>query len=345
MSEDSGEKTEQPTETKLRNAREKGQVAQSKDASTAVVVLLAFVYLWLGWEEHLERFEKMMILPAQVALVPFDQAYDLAFKYASEFWKAIMLPLIVIIVAGGALIGFLVAGPVFSMHPLTPDFTKISPANGFKQLFSLKKLLEVFKGLIVFVLFCIVFSVVFLGALPAFTTMQSCDLNCFSTLFGSMTLSLLAMLVLVLVVTGALDIWIQKNMFVRSMRMTKDEVKREYKQREGDPMVKSQRNQLAKEMNENAVVEIKLGTIALAAGAQTVVVLYYKRDETPLPIVIAKGAGPGAAEIFAELRRHDVSIRDEPKLARQLFSELGIGQPLKDEHIKPVAAVMSSLGI
>ena len=344
---DSGsqEKTEQATPKKLEDSRQKGQVAHSRDINTAVILILSFLYLWIGWEDHMQSFAYLMGLPGQLLIMPFDSAWGLMFGYVKVFWQNLMVPFLIIVIAGSLIGAFLVVGPVFSMDPIKPDFNKLNPVTGFKRLFSLKSLFETLKAFVVFLFFCFAFYIVTLISFQYINSVSRCGFNCFVEMFATLSLWLIAILLVILLLVGAFDYILQQWLFLRDMRMTKDEIKREHKNREGDPTFKSHRKQLGKEIVESPPLDVSKASIVITAGSRIAVALYYKQDETPLPLLVAKAAETGASKIVAKARSSNVKVAENPDLARQLFEELELGGYLKEHQIQPVAQFMGSQGV
>ena len=164
-------------------------------------------------------------------------------------------------------------------------------------------------------------------------------------LFHQYILWIIGILLVIVIVFAIYDYIIQRALFMRDMKMTKEEVKREYKEREGDPFIKGQRKQIARDMMDSKVVDLSKATVVISAGNELAVALYYDQKEAPLPLLVAKGSGDSAEDLIIRAKVHRVKVVSNASLARQLFDGLEIGGYLQEEMIEPVAQLLGRLGI
>lgn len=343
----SQEKTEEATPKKLEDARKKGQVAQSKDVTTAILMTLAFMYLWLGWDGMMERLTALMLLPTQYLNEDFSHVYALIVTRALDLSIEIIIPLLVIIVLAGLIGTFLVVGPVFSVDPLIPKFERLNPSSGLKKIFSMKSLLEAVKGMIMVVIFSLIFYVIFYQIIQYSDRMIECGYECFQTIFGHYVVVSMAVFILIFLISGFFDLGLQKRLYKREMKMTKEEVKREFKEREGDPQITSKRREIGQEYASGGVVvrDVRKATLIITGGPKMAVALYYNETDAPLPMLVTKGGGSAAQSLVKKGKKAGVVVADNKQLAQQLFDKLEPGFYIQEEMIEPVATFMGRLGL
>jgi type III secretion protein U len=338
----SEEKTEEPTEKKLRDAREKkGQSPKSQDVNAAVSVLGGLVCLMACGGILFNGVTKIISLvfddipritsDAHVNVVIFEIVIQAAKMVIPFLSTSILLGL----VASFGQVGF-----HLSFEPITPNFDKLNPASGLKKLISVKSLIEfgkmIFKAIVLgWVLWDMISDLIPLLIGTAYThpfNMGSIGWNSIIKLLGAASI--------VFIVIGPVDFGIQLWLFHRDQRMTKDEIKREYKEMEGDPQIKQQRKQLAQEMINNAPQKKVPGSSVVVTNPMHYsVALYYEAGKTPLPIVVSKGIDAEALLIREIAERHHIPLVGNPPLARALH-KIKLDDPVPEELFEAVAAVL-----
>jgi type III secretion protein U len=337
----SEEKTEEPTQKKLEDAREKGQAAKSQDVSAALVLLSITVLLWVAAEATASRVLAVVTrLFDQLALV--DGAYDLNPVIVADTLDALLAvaPFVIVSVLIGIVSQAVQVGLELSFEPISPDFEKVNPGAGLKKLVSLKSVVEFVKTLIKAVALIAVMWAVVRDLLPLLLGSAYLEPAAIAVLGWGAVMRVLGGALLLYLVVGALDFGLQKFLFLREQRMTKDEVKREYKEMEGDPEIKGKRKQLAREYVESAPRQTVPGaTVVVTNPTHYAVALRYEPGETPLPLVVAKGTDGEAMEIRRIAESHGVPIIEEPPLARALFT-VPLAEPVPEALFEAVAAVL-----
>ncbi len=346
MSGDSQEKTEQPTHKKLEDARKKGQVWQSKDFSTMLIITIAFVYFWLGWDMHMERLRAIMLMPTYYMTQPFeDIVYKVVISSMSLGWD-IIAPLLVLVFVTGLVGNFLLVGPVFSAEPLSPKFEKLNPASGLKKIFSMKGFIDVIKSILMMFIFIGIYYIVFFFQTPYYGAVSHCGFSCFQKMFSDAIFWAILMCIIVLIIVSFIDVIIQKELYIKDQKMSKDEVKREFKQREGSPEIKAKRREIGNEYMAGTIVrDVAKASIVVTDGNKLAVALFYDKDVAPLPYLVSKGAKSSVSSLLENARRGKVPIKNDKKVARLLFDRLDAGSFLEEDMIEPVANFMVSAGI
>ncbi len=337
----SDEKTEQPTPKKLRDAREKGQVAKSQDIPSAASILTITLYLLALGPDMARQLLDMVSAPLLLFTLPFDEA---ASQIAAIEWNGalnLFLPLL------GAVLMLVLAsnlaqvGVLFSFEAAKPKLENLSPAGWFKKVFALKNLFELVKNILkVLILSVSVYSIT-RDSLKDLFRIPNSNLNSMWTTIGQTSIQLLLTTASIFCVLAALDYFFQKWQFTKNNMMTKDEVKREYKENEGDPLIKGKRKQLHQELlNSNMAQNVRKAKVLVVNPTHYAVALDYEKDRTPLPIVLAKGEGQLALNMIEIAREAGVPIMRNVELAHALYNDGTENAYIPKELIAPVAEVL-----
>ena len=337
----SDEKTEEPTEKKLDEAMEKGQSPKSPDVNAAASLLTGTILLSASSSlagGHLKKvFE---IVEQRIWTVP-DANGAIAIMYEMLIECLIMCtPYLLVTAVVGAVAGFAQVGIIISFEPLMPNFDKLNPAEGIKKLFSLRSIIDFGKMLLKAIALSAVLYMTVHDLLPLMIGTALQDPHTVVEIAWKAIVKLSGAATLVFVVFGPLDFAIQKILFIRDQRMSKDDIKKEHKQSEGDPQLKGKRKQLAQEMiNSPPQKRVPGSNVVVTNPTHYAVALKFKPGETALPIVVAKGMDE-AAKVIRELAdAHHVPIVSNPPLARALH-KLELDEPIPEELFEAVAAVL-----
>lgn len=341
MSGESEEKTEQPTKKKLRDLRKKGQIAKSKDVVIAFNMIAAFLYIWIGWDFIKKRILEMMTLPSHYYDVPFKEGFP--HVIAGVLMKAILVvtPLIALVVVMVVFAHFLQFGVLFSVHPIVPNMSRIHPVEGFKKLFSLNNLVDLIKSILKVAAMTAAIYVVVKKCLGQMVLIPFWGIDAATGMLGVMLKQTAVATIIIFIVFAAFDLLMQKYLFKRQNRMTKYEVKKELKNREGDPFIKGKRKALHKEFAlTSAKKNIQKSNVVVTNPTHLAVALFYDKKEVDLPIVTAKGRGDAAKFIVKEAKKAGVPLVQNKPLARKLFNKVPIEEYIPKELLFPVAEVL-----
>jgi type III secretion protein U len=233
-------------------------------------------------------------------------------------------------------------GSIFSFENLTPKLNKISPASGAKRIFSLKQIIEVLKAIVKIVFLSILLFIVLQGAIGPFIYSLPCGLPCVTHVTSVVLFKLLIYSAFAFIVVSAVDFAFQKHTYTKSLMMTKDEVKREYKESEGDPHIKGKRTQLAQEliMGDDANIARK-STAVVVNPTHLAVVLRYVEGETPLPMVVAKGRNRNAHSLRAAAEEAGVPVFRNVTLARALYAQTEVNDFVPEDLFGAIAEVLA----
>lgn len=337
------EKTEQATDKKLDDARKKGQVAQSKDLSSAFAFAFASGTLIFTATQGADRIRS--IVAGSVDGVSKDGEHALSEALVAAQVMAIdalwiVGPVLVAAVLGALVGGLAHVGFNFAVDPLIPKLERIDPVSGVKRIFSLKTLFEVFKSVvqavfIAWVLYELVHSLIPILVVSGYGMPQNIGSNAWSA-----TAELLLLCTALFLVLGVIDFVIQRMLFHKDQKMTKDEVKREHKQTEGDPLIKGERRALAQELAlSDPGPAVATANAVVVNPTHYAVALRYEPEECGLPVIVAKGVDGEAARIREAAREHGVPIIGNPELARALF-KVGTHATVPEPLLEAVAIVL-----
>ena len=343
-SEDGQEKSEEPSEKRLREAREKGQVARSKELTTFLMVISAAVFLYLFGPGMMASFEIIMI---EGLSLDRDHAFDtkkmldliLGLVVASFF---MLLPFFLLMVFVAIVGSSLLGGFNFSTKALAPKFSKLNPLKGMKRMVSTQALMELLKALGKFTLVMTV-AVAFLWyVFGEVISLGNQSLHAALAHSAKIIIEAFIFVSLALIVIALIDVPFQIWQHTTQLKMTKQEVKEEYKQQEGNPEVKGRIRQIQREMAQRRMMQnVPDADVVITNPTHYSVALKYEQDGMRAPVVVASGVDFMAAQIRTIAQEHDIPIVEAPQLARALYYNAEIEEPIPDSLFKAVAAVLA----
>jgi type III secretion protein U len=335
------EKTEYPTSTKLRKAREDGQVAKSKDFTQTVLILALFGYMLSDSEGLIKAFSEIMVLPVNVLSMNFEDAVNVV---ATKLWRdsvRIMLPFLLIVIGLGLFIELLQTGMLFSFKALMPSAKKLNIMSNIKNVVAIKNLMEFLKSNLKIAFLSALLYFVLKDALPTLMTLPQAGLSGVGVAVGMLLKVLISNIAVAYTVLALADFVWQRHQHVKGLMMSKDEIKQEYKEAEGDQHIKHQRKHLHQEMmQDGAVNSARKASVLVTNPTHLAIAIYYDKDKTPLPMVLAKGEGALAARMVAAARESGVPVLQNIPLAHALMDTAQLDQYIPSELIEAVAQVL-----
>lgn len=340
----SGEKTEKATPKKRQDSRKKGQVAKSQDVNTAIVLFGVFLFLYIAGGFLKDRVIDLFVYPMH-AITTSEMTIDgLSILFIGLLIKMISVlgPIMLTALLAGILANFIQVGPMFSTETIHFKLEKINPIKGFKRIFSMRAIVEMLKSIL---------KVLFIGLITFYSIwlrmdeimllsykqigdslVTIADITVQTGLFASGALLLLA----------ALDYMYQRFDFEKSIKMSKQEIKQEYKTMEGDPIIKSRIKQKQKEMAMSRMMqEIPKADVVITNPTHFAVALKYDEDKMDAPYVVAKGVDFVAQKIKLIAKENEVPMMENRPLARALYSQTEVGQAIPEEFFKGVAEILA----
>ncbi|MEE4379293.1 MAG: EscU/YscU/HrcU family type III secretion system export apparatus switch protein [Candidatus Competibacteraceae bacterium] len=342
MSDDKSSKTEKPTDKKLRDARKKGQVPRSKEIVSTVLLAMGAVYLWLSWEWQLAHLVELIQAPANLQSYAFHDALKQLLDLVTQDFILLLAPLVVTIILGGLVGNIMQFGVLFASDSIKPKFDKISPINGFKRIFSAKHLLETLIAAAKVLAISGLLAWIIVGSLRELVhDVSACDVACLKTLLEIMVQRLILALLPLLIVLSVADYVLQRSHFIKEQRMTKDEVRREFKDTQGDPLIKGMRRRQQREIGDSDLRQkIRNTRVLITDSGVIAIALRYEKGVTPLPLILAMGKGTMARQMMDVAGVENIPVVNDPTLALLLLTEGTVDQYLPSVAVEPAARVI-----
>lgn len=342
--EDGSEKSEEPTEKKLRESREKGQIPRSKELTTVLITLSAALFLLFYGGQMIEDFQ---VLATRGLSLDRDVAFD-----ELKMWNLIqglivqgiwmITPFLLLMALIALLSPMLLGGWSFSAKAMAPKLSKLNPVKGIKRMFSAKALLELFKALAKFVL---VISIAAFFLYSIFGEVLALGVEPLKIAFahaGEIIVHAFIFVSLSLIIIASIDVPFQLWDHNRQLKMTKQEVKEEFKQQEGNPEVKGRIRQIQREMSQQRMMQkVPEADVIVTNPTHFAVALKYDAEGMQEPVVLAMGVDFLASQIRTIAQQHDIPIVEAPPLARALYYNAEIDQAIPYDLFKAVAAVLA----
>jgi flagellar biosynthetic protein FlhB len=340
---DDQEKTEEPTSKKIEDARKEGNVPKSQDTSSFVTLLIALGALFALFPFMQSRIRSLYMY--YQSFMGVDLGKNDIFIISLTTFKElalIILPIATIVAISGVLAAVLQFGFLFSTKSIIPDIKKIDPIKGLKNLFSLKKAIEGIKT--------IVKVAVVMGAAYYFlyTFLQETPSLIYFSLFDQLlwwlqkAMILVAIMLILFLLLALFDLFFVRYNYFKDLRMSKQEIKDEYKQMEGDPQVKARIRRVQFEMVKKRMMqEIPGADVVITNPTHYAVAIRYNQEKEHAPKVVAKGIDHLAIRIKEIAREHNVQIVENPPLARELYKKCEINEMIPETLYKAVAEVLA----
>ncbi len=340
---DDQEKTEEPTDKKIEDSRKEGNVPKSQDTSgvfSLFFAILAILMLFGFMSDrifHLTRY----LFDLQGMVLTQESMIDIAMTIMFEF-LLVVLPLAIVVALSGIIGGVAQFGFLFTTKPLVPDFKKLDPIKGLANLVSVKKLIEgakiTFKALATMGT-GFIFFFYFIQELPTVALFPLIDQ--LDWVKDKVIIIALVML-LVLAVFAIIDLVIVRKQYFDKLKMSKQEIKDEMKNMEGDPHIKGKIRQIQMEAARKRMMsEVPNADVVITNPTHYAVAIKYDNEKHRAPVVIAKGMNNIAVQIKKIARENGVHIVQNPPLARSLYAEVDLEKPIPEALFAAVAEVLA----
>jgi flagellar biosynthetic protein FlhB len=339
------ERTEQATDKRIRESREKGQVCKSTEVQTAVLFLatiLSFYFYIPAVASNLVSLVRSYLGGLSMWNGSVDSAVSI-FRTGIVQLSILILPILLVLLMVGiasniAQIGFVVSG-----EPIIPKFSKINPITGFKNKFMSVKALELLvKTIFIMLIVAWVSYRAIKRELPIYPPLMDCDVSVIALTFFRSSMRLLWDVLWIFVILAAADYAFQKWQHREDLKMTKQEVKEEFKQSEGNPIVKSRIRSIQLHMARRRMMrEVPKADVVITNPTHLAVALKYERGKMAAPVVVAKGAGTVAEKIRETARAAFVPIVEDKPLAQALYKSVDIGEIIPEQLYKAVAEILA----
>lgn len=346
MSQGSGEKTEKASPKKKKDAREKGEVHKSADLNSALTLLLLFGTLKVGYDGFVASMRDFFT--GALSRTAVERSAHLTAAAAAAEYKSVLLsvlpavlPFLLAAMLAGALVHILQTGPMFVPAKLRPDFGKIDPIAGFQRIFSPRSLVELFKSVVKIAVLGYLAWREIQNGMSYFVRLAYTDVGgAFSQIMSS-CFSLGMTMGLALVVFAVLDAFYQWWKYEKDLMMTKQEVKEESKQTEGDPQVKGKIRQKQRKMSAMRMMQhLPEASVVITNPTHFAVALRYRESEDKAPVVVAKGQDHLALRIKKQAAKHRISVVENRAVARALYASCEVGDEIPPELYQAIADIL-----
>lgn len=345
-----GEKTEPATSKKLEDVRKEGQVAKSKEIITAVSLMSLFiiikVYVSTMGTKLIDAFKEIYEL---FGIMTDGSGSGLPMNLAAGIIREtfviiinIVAPILIIAVVIAVLGNMLQQKWMVTAKPLQPKFSKLSPLNGFKRIFSVKQLVELFKSIAMMIVIGIMVYTTVKKEMNLLLTFYDITLYTALSAIGNIVVDLGIKISAVFLVIGFVDLLYQRHKFKTDNMMTKQEVKDEFKNAEGDPQVKGQIRRKMQEISRRRMMQqLPEADVVITNPTHFAVALKYEPDQGRAPVVIAKGADYLAFQIREKAKEYNIEIVENKPLARIIYHNIDIGMEIPPELYQAVAEILA----
>jgi len=345
MAEESEEKNLPASQKKLTDARKKGKTANSKDLVSGFTMLAATLYLLSQWTSMRDRLVKLVDVVSTATERPFAEAWQSALYGTIDVLVMTTVPLLVVVLAVAVVMGMAsTGGPVFSFESLKPDLEKISPMSGAKRIFSSKNVIEFVKSLAKVIVLTVVFWSVMRSYIPSLFQIPACGENCLGQLVVSTLQPLAITAAIAFVVIGVLDMPMQRHIFLKDMKMSLTEKKKEMKELEGNPLIKAERRRLQFMFAQKQVRKGVRFAALVITQEDRVIGLRYDREEAPVPLIVSKARGEAADKMIAEAHSLGIPVAEDAQLLEMLIGQ-AIGDRIPPESYTDIARLLVRFGI
>ena len=345
-----GEKTEPATSKKLNDIRKEGQVAKSKELITAVSLMSLFIILKI----YLTKLGTGLIdvytqVYNSISKVVDDSYNGLPIRTAGSVMQQVIIdmiklviPILLVAIVIAILGNMLQQKWMVTAKPLQPKFSKISPISGFKRMFSVRQLVELIKSIAMISIIMIVVYNTVKSKMNILLTFYDVGLNTALSTIGSIIIDLGIKISAIFLIVGFADLFYQRIKFKNDNMMTKQEIKDEFKNTEGDPQVKGQIKRRMQEVSRRRMMQqLPEADIVITNPTHFAVALKYEPDAGKAPVVIAKGADYLAFQIKDKAKEYNIAIVENKPLARILYHNIDIGMEIPPELYQAVAEILA----
>lgn len=339
-----GEKTEKATPRKRQEVRKKGQVAKSADVTAAFLMLIVFLVLSFSsgmWGDAITRLFRQSFQHYFFMDVTIDSV-QLIFVDLLQQLALLVGPIFLAAIAAALFANFVQVGFLFTTEPLQMKLSKLDPIQGFKRIFSLRALVELLKSILkVLFVGVVTFSILWMH-IDDILSLSYKSIGAIAATLGRLTIQMGLVASVALLFLSLFDYLYQRYDFEKNIRMSKQDIKDEYKKTEGDPLIKSRIKQKQREMAMRRMMqEVPKADVVITNPTHFAVALKYDEQQADAPIVVAKGADYMAQKIKDIAKKNDVMIVENRPLARALYDQTDVGMVIPEAFFKAVAEILA----
>jgi flagellar biosynthetic protein FlhB len=338
------EKTEQATSRRKDEARGKGQVARSQELVSVSILVACLIYFYFGTSglvKNIMEFMSYGLRQAGSTVLTADSINSIIVTYIYKGF-IIISPVMLTVIVAAILGNVLQIGVMFSAESVTPQFSKIDPLKGFKRLFALRSVIELLKNIFKMCIISIVAYVVIKGELDNMFPLMEQSTWAMMIYLGRICFKILLATTIVLLILAIMDYIYQRWEYEKSLRMTKQEIKDEYKNTEGDPLIKARIRRMQRDIaRKRMMAEVPKADVVITNPTHLAIAIKYDAVKMLAPIVVAKGANIIAEKIKEVAGENDVPIVENKPLAQVLYKMVDINEAIPEDLYRAVAEVLA----
>lgn len=343
MAENDSDKTEQATPRRRQKAIEEGNVPKSRELSTALILIVSVLFMYFYTPIIIDDFK--MLFNEMLQYTNFrlnkDSVY-LLMLFSFKFCGKVLLPLFAILIFVGILTNIAQFGFIITSKALEPKFDRLNPIKGLQNLFSKRGLVELVKSIFKIFVTGFLSYLVVKSKIGEIISLSNTDPLISITFLGQIIFELSFKIALLILFLAILDFFYQKWQYEEDLKMTKQEVKEEFKQMEGDPLIKRRIRSMQMEMARRRMMEdVPKADVVITNPTHYAVAIRYEAGKDRAPKVVAKGQRLIALRIKEVAKKHGVLIHEDPPIARSLFSSVDIGDEIPESLYKAVAEILA----
>jgi flagellar biosynthesis protein FlhB len=342
---DKDSKTEEPTSKKLEDAVKKGQVVNSKEVTSfAMLLLLTIVVIWIIPYSLTMLGSKLRFFIENAGNIPMDKGIlGILISNIIENALIYLSPLFLIVFIAAISSSYFQHGEfVFSGESLIPKLSKLSIIKGFKRIVSMKSFVEFLKGIFKIGLVGTFVLLVILADVKEISQYQELSISGIINQLYTMIKDIIILVTIIMTVIAAIDFAYQSYEHYKELKMTKQEVKDEHKQAEGNPEIKQKLRRLRREQSQKRIrITVPEATVIITNPEHYAVALKYEPKSLEAPICVAKGLDLIAESIKEIAKEHNIPIVESPPLARALYKDVDFNEEIPVEHFEEVAKIIS----
>ncbi|MDD2317340.1 MAG: flagellar biosynthesis protein FlhB [Desulfobacterales bacterium] len=338
------ERTEQATPKRREESREKGQVAKSREVSSAAILAACLIYFHFNASGMMNQIQEVIRwIFMESAQQDFNvQAMHRLMTGLAFKTMILMIPLFLTVLAIGVLSNVIQVGILFSAEPILPKLSKIDPIQGFQRLFSLKSLVELFKNILKMSIVGIAAYQTVKKEIIVLPTLMDQSVSGILIYIGRISYRIMGLACIVLIVLAILDYAYQRWEHEKSLRMSKKDIRDEYKHTEGDPVIKGRIKRQQREMaRKRMMANVPRADVVITNPTHLAVALRYDSEKMIAPVVIAKGAGFIAEKIKEISKVHSIPVIENKPLAQVLYKIVDVDQMVPENLYKAVAEILA----
>ncbi|PCJ97516.1 MAG: flagellar biosynthesis protein FlhB [Zetaproteobacteria bacterium] len=341
---DDSQKTEDPTPKKLEESRKRGQIALSREVNNWVMLCTGTIFIVAFSGPMMSQLADMMRVYIEFshALPGMPGGLSVVLgEGVKKVFSIILLPLMLFMFAAFAA-PFLQIGPLFAPEVIKPDWSKISIKKGFGRLFSMRSVVELIKGVVKICIVGLIAIIIISPYYSGFEHFIDIPITAVMEELRFLVIQMMVGVLIVLMVVAMMDLLYQRFEYNKKMRMSRQEIKDEYKQSEGDPHVKAKLRQLRSEKARQRMMQaVPSADVVITNPTHYSIALKYNPEEMPAPKVVAMGIDETALRIRELAKEHDIILYENKPLARALYDVAEIDEMIPMEHFKAVAEIIS----